>query len=275
MSKKICVLFTGGLDSTYLIWKNLKDGNEVIPVYFEIENNKNKTILEKNRIDLILTKLHVDFSGKAILHDIDYGLSVNIKSHGDGLLFKQIPIFIMGAIYLAGDNVDEIQLGYVMNDDAISYINEIQKIYKSYKPIVDNLTPMTFPLTKVSKHNILSELPKEIIDLTVNCENPHIIGSEDDRVIDYEPCGRCVPCAKTNMYGYSSKHIKIKFENAVKLVESDGYRVVDSNGKEYFSKELTPITFEDMYPYGKQLQIDFDDDIGLIEREEELEEKIV
>ena len=53
MSKKVGVLFSSGLDSTYLVWKNLKDGNTVVPIYIEIENNKRKTILEKNRIKLI------------------------------------------------------------------------------------------------------------------------------------------------------------------------------------------------------------------------------
>ena len=50
MSKKVAVLFSGGLDSTYLVWKNLKDGNEVQPIYIEIQNNKVKSTIEKNRI---------------------------------------------------------------------------------------------------------------------------------------------------------------------------------------------------------------------------------
>lgn len=47
MNKKVAVLFSSGLDSTYLIWKNLNEGNEVFPIYITISNNENKTILEK------------------------------------------------------------------------------------------------------------------------------------------------------------------------------------------------------------------------------------
>ena len=53
MSKKVAVFFSGGLDSTYLVWKNLSDGNTVLPVYVEIENNEVKTILEKNRMESV------------------------------------------------------------------------------------------------------------------------------------------------------------------------------------------------------------------------------
>lgn len=47
MSKKVAILFSGGLDSTYLVWKNLKEGNVVLPIYVEIENNEVKTTMEK------------------------------------------------------------------------------------------------------------------------------------------------------------------------------------------------------------------------------------
>ena len=33
MSKKVAVLFSGGLDSTYLIWKNLKE-DKTTDIYF-------------------------------------------------------------------------------------------------------------------------------------------------------------------------------------------------------------------------------------------------
>jgi len=56
--KKVAVLFSGGLDSTYLVWKNLNEGNIVYPIYIEIENNITKTILEKNRIELLYKEFY-------------------------------------------------------------------------------------------------------------------------------------------------------------------------------------------------------------------------
>ena len=59
--KRVGVLFSGGLDSTYLVWKNLKEGNTVVPIYLEIANNEDKSKLEKNRIELlrkVFNKLH-------------------------------------------------------------------------------------------------------------------------------------------------------------------------------------------------------------------------
>ena len=78
MSKKVAVLFSGGLDSTYLVWKNLTDGNDVQPIYVEVENNQTKTILEKNRTDLLVQEFCKEFPGK--IHDIRYMIKVNVHA---------------------------------------------------------------------------------------------------------------------------------------------------------------------------------------------------
>ena len=52
--KKVALLFSGGLDSTYLMYKNLEEGNIVYPYYIEVKNNEKKTELELNRSNLIV-----------------------------------------------------------------------------------------------------------------------------------------------------------------------------------------------------------------------------
>ena len=191
MDKKVAILFSGGLDSTYLVWKNLTDGNEVYPIYIEIENNDKKTMLEKNRIKLLWKEFNNEFHynkplNKSLLHDIQYVLKVNVSSREDSLYFKQIPIWMFAMAFLQSLSIDEIQIGYVANDDAISYLSDIQNIYKSFEVISEPLLPLTFPLVKNQKHQIFRELPIQYRDLIFSCENAKIIGAKDAGYVKYD-----------------------------------------------------------------------------------------
>lgn len=237
MNKKVGVLFSSGLDSTYLVWKNLMDGNTVQPLYIEIENNVIKSKIEKNRVELLYTEFHKEFGN--LIYPIDYPTKVNVLSCGDKLYFHQIPIWIFSILFCQCLDIEEIQIGYVSNDDAISYLDDIQNIYKSYQSISENQLPLVFPLTKKKKYMMANELPKQYFDLIFSCENANIIGSEDATIIQYEPCCECVPCRHIiadNYYeigrfpeNYEKNLIK---QNVYKLWKS-GYRVIDKKGNDY------------------------------------------
>lgn len=168
MSKLVAVLFSSGLDSTYLVWKNLKDGNEVIPIYIEVENNKIKSTIEKNRIKLLYDEFVKEFNvnGKINIHPIEYSISIDIKLCRDKLHFHQIPIWILSMLFSQclgtySRLIEEIQIGYVENDDAIPYLEDIKNIYNSYQVISEPLIPLVFPLVKVKKIMIAQELPEQ------------------------------------------------------------------------------------------------------------------
>ena len=244
MSKKVAVLFSGGLDSTYLIWKTLKEDNEVYPVYVEIENNGNKTILEKNRIKLLVKEFRKeftnekDYSGRRI-HDIEYVLRVSVSTSESSLFFKQIPIWMFGTAFLQSLSIDEIQIGYVANDDAISYLDDIRKIYWSYQTICEPMKKLTFPLSKIRKIEMAAQLPKKYLELIYSCENPRIIGSVDAEKIEYEPCCGCASCKHiiaSNYYGlgdFPEIYKKgIQKQHAVALW-GQGFRVLDKEGNDF------------------------------------------
>lgn len=243
MSKKVAVLFSSGLDSTYLVWKNLKEGNEVTPVYFEINNNENKTIMEKNRIELLIKEFRNDTELKSRINNIEYAINVGVQIYNNTLFFKQIPIWLLGLVYIQDLGVDEIQIGYVSNDDAIPYLNDIKKIYKSYKSISEKIVPLIFPLMKYKKWQMISELPSQYKKLIFTCENPRINEStKDNTIIEYTPCCNCVPCKaiiSSNYYEtgefpkiYKDNMIKNKIEDVNKL----GYKVVDKDGNDYWEQ---------------------------------------
>ena len=242
MAKKVAILFSGGLDSTYLVWKNLKDGNSVIPIYVEIRNNKVKSILEKNRIELLWKEFNKEFNVNGRYDKLDhnqYSVALDVFANEDSLYFKQIPIWMFTVVFLQSLNVDEIQIGYVMNDDAISYLDDIQNIYKSYQAISEPMKPLIFPLAKEKKWRMAKELPKKYLDLIFSCENATIIGDEKAELIEYEACCECAPCKvvvsnhyyETGNFPKSYKRNLIYYH--VRALRHMDYKVVDGDGKEY------------------------------------------
>ena len=243
--KKVAVLFSGGLDSTYLVWKNLQEGNIVYPIYVEIENNRVKTILEKNRTKLLYHEFSKEYNFK--IHEITNLVNIGISLCHENLGFKQLPIWILSSLYAQSDEFDEIQIGYVSNDDAISYLDDIQKIYKSYQPLIlpsKQLLPLKFPLIKTKKWEMIRELPKQYNELIISCENPRIIGSEEAAIIKYEPCCQCVPCKsiigsdyyETNNYPKNYHNpLLMRFARQLRDIGTN-FKIVDENGEDYMKK---------------------------------------
>lgn len=193
-NKTILVLFSGGLDSTYLVYKNLKDGNYVKPIYVELGNNREKSIIEKIQTEKLIRIFNEEFNDR--LQDIIKPIKLVVNSGAPELLFKQMPLWITSIIYSDElSYVDEIHIGYVMNDDAISYLEDIRKIYYSYQGIIHKKLPkLLFPLYKLGKDTISNRLPEKYKELTISCEFPKLALSGDG--VRHFDCGSCSPCKR-------------------------------------------------------------------------------
>lgn len=175
------VSWSGGLDSSYLIQKLLEDGHGVCAFYTEIKNNKYKTIRERKAIKSMISYFKP--------YNFEYLGSVNIEIDvpvGGIFYLSQPSMFILGALYSAKNNYDRFAMGYVMNDDAISYLSEIKNIWNSYKGIVSYLPEIEFPLMKTSKISILNKIQPEIEKNFTYCES----------VEAADKCGKCGPCIR-------------------------------------------------------------------------------
>ena len=279
MSKKVGVLFSGGLDSTYLVWKNLEDGNEVVPIYIEITNNTTKSIIEKNRIELLYHKFADEFNidDKHRIDHIQYVVTVDVCASEDSLYFKQVPVWVLGLMFCQSMGLDEIQIGYVGNDDAIPYLEDIKKIYKSYNVIQRKLVPLVFPLAKENKFIIAPNLPTKYRDLIYSCENPRIVGSEEAEIINYEPCGSCASCQTIingDYYGlgfpqiYKEKVIELR----IRELSRDGYKITDKEGNDvdgWQSEKVAPQPYQQELPF----EMEWGQSVDLPNKAEAVKEK--
>jgi hypothetical protein len=225
----IAQFFTGGLDSTYLLYKNLKAGHTVTPHYVEIANNGNKSKIERQQLVKIHALLYKEFPAQ--LNNPKLITKTEIwKSYDSGLKFAQIPIWLFATNYVDQDVFDEIQMGYVSNDDAVPFVSNMQNFYKAMDWLMYeqyNRPKLTFPLLKQNKYEMLRVLPSNLKELIYSCENPNVSDDfqsnteeslawygnryssfldHDDKFYIFEPCGECDPCSKimNNQYLYDN-----------------------------------------------------------------------
>lgn len=229
MHKSVIVLFSGGIDSTYLIWKNLQEGNIVLPMYIDIDNNKEKAKIEKSQITKIWNILNDEYIDNLL--PINYSIKIGIdKVLNDNLRFHQVPIWILSSLFFQSEEFDEIQIGYVSEDTTLGYLEDIEKIYKSYESISPGLIPVTFPIKKSLKEDIVNELPEDLLELVYSCEHPKNSKFDNNGFMDsYEPCGICPQCEviiNSDFYnlGLSKPYLLVKkklWEEDLKKINED------------------------------------------------------
>lgn len=192
MTKKIFILWSGGLDSTYLVDYALKQGYEVTTGYIELENNKEKVKRELSARTKMIDEYfkHYNFKDLGVIY------KCLITTHNNENIRLHYPIQFMNIIHVM-PKCDEVWIGYVLNDDAISFLDEIRTCWNGYSGLVDKLPKLEFPITKCFKVDIYNELRQELKDNITWCESPE----------DVSNCTTCVPCKKMNYLGLGIKNI--------------------------------------------------------------------
>lgn len=217
-SKTIAISFSGGMDSVALALHNLEKGNNVELLRFEILNNWQKAILERKACEDLVEA----FRSKYPSRRIELTTCGTIELLNSGLNLPQAAIW---AFLLAStrnlENVDEVQVAYILNDCAVSYMSEIKKLYTSVQSFRSKkLPPLKFPFIKLHKTDINNMIPYDLRNLTVTCEQPIIENVEEKYYLEHrnsygfrntlrelqaKECGYCETCTKKkNMFGEST-----------------------------------------------------------------------
>jgi 7-cyano-7-deazaguanine synthase in queuosine biosynthesis len=174
--KRILILFSGGIDSTYLMYKALLEGNDVFFINNIIENNASQTTKEGEAIVQIVEWLKQRFPFQQI-ESCDFRMKFCIEgfwmhSHMFGQPFMWL--CSLGIVLQSiNKKVDEIHYGLIARDDALSYIDDLKASFDALmmtKKTEKFKGKLKFPLIKYLKSEIIDELPKELLRLTSSCE---------------------------------------------------------------------------------------------------------
>lgn len=248
--KNVLILSSSGLDSTYLVYDNLKKGNRVTSIYVEVTNNSCKVEVEKKAL------VNQELFFKKNFPSLDYYLkldntSVSLRDVDYDLIFTQIPIWVFAVIFNTR-NIDEVQIGYVMNDDAISYLQDIKDIYNQFSSISTRELPeLTFPLAKLKKHDFISNLPEELLENVTFCEWPSVF----DGIM--KPCGDCPACRRYKNEGLYNKIIKESHQ--VYTISSKDFAVLSDEIKtENYGSINPPEQLQVITPYQYKLEFPSD-----------------
>lgn len=178
---KYFVLWSGGLDSTALIYRLLEQNHEVVAGYVKIGNNREKTKRELRSIKSIRKYLEsYKFTYCENFLDMT-GIFCN-----DAYL-KMVPIFLFASLSTARKEYDRIAIGYCQNDCAISWLNDIERAFYAHSGLFSSKLPkLEFPLSKIAKEENWHYLNPKIRKLVTWCEN---FEKQDN-------CGQCSPCLR-------------------------------------------------------------------------------
>lgn len=204
--KIVIVLYSAGLDSTYLLLKELDKGNYVIPVV----NHLNSDDLDYNYLLHYIIQLNMHHLYRTNLNRLIYSAESQIRNSSSFSYYQQVynamSIFTLGYNFL--QYVDEVQIGLTLKDEGISYIPELRTLFNTSLKMIPNeevplKTKLTFPLSKMNKETIAEKLDKlqkkNHTDLKVmSCENPFARVENDDRnvVMTIKCCETCNSCQR-------------------------------------------------------------------------------
>lgn len=186
MNKKAFVLWSGGLDSTYLIWKLLQDGYSVRAGYINLGEQSKKELEVIEKLTPLFENYAFTYVGKLA--------TVDAKTANQSVQLKQSFLWLTSLLLMPLQENEKVAMGFVMNDDAISYMDEFKQCAKSLSTLCNSEIELMFPLIKTKKEEIWDNLPERFRTHVVWCEKSHELEL---------PCGECISCKRM-------KHAKIE-----------------------------------------------------------------
>lgn len=186
-----------------MIRKLIDEGHNVAAVYIEVKNNVEKSKRERAAIDVLR-------QGVVFVHPRTGMLKGCFEGHHEvlgtpSLMFGMMSSLIYGLLIEISDakqqgiTYDQVAVGYVMGDDAISFIDDIRKVWKSLEAITGPLPELIFPLSKIKKIDIWNHPLMIALKSNITwCEWPK-------ELVNNVPCGQCEPCRKMTATGINLK----------------------------------------------------------------------
>lgn len=202
----IAVSYSGGRDSLAHVIRMLKSTNyTILPVVNRVDNIL--SIKQSNAMAEICIRILAHFYPNRIIKIYNnMSMSINVPYGNHGIVLQ--PLNCLGLITCNADimkKIKEYHVCYIMNDTALSYMDELKNLFNAYSAACGNpYTPeIIFPDIKYMKFDNVQEIQlfekaNNIVLPTLTCEEPNIICLSDksNLYLHIKPCGICDSCKK-------------------------------------------------------------------------------
>lgn len=212
MSDIPLVLFSGGLDSTYLVSTLLMKG-PVDVLYVNGGQSQDKIKKEIEARDKLIALMNQIYPYKI---QGQYEVLDSVYRHdGQNKKWIQPNAWMQGAFrVLKPGRHDSVQIAYV-RDDGASFGRQLPTLETQWDAMLKigyqgEPVPLEFPILHMSKVEILEEIDKRLLEHIWVCELPN----------EGKSCGKCTPCETidTALYRYKKKHGETVWRTAKRAI---------------------------------------------------------
>lgn len=258
---KPLLVFSGGMDSSYMLWKELEKG-DVYTCYIKATQCQDKIPMELAARKKII-KFFEKKTGNKVISDtiVDLGKMFqaternrwgsvcgqwnnNIPDHQ----FSQALVWPFALQFATdGRKHSKVCLGYVMGDQFTMHLGDMRMAWIHTSNYARNhQVPMEFPLMYDTKDRILNELPFEIIPDLWICELPKAVGEEvreaanplekersgEEQFVACEKCPACETWAKTVFIWERRKKLNLQdcIKERLAILANESREVTDVEG---------------------------------------------
>jgi 7-cyano-7-deazaguanine synthase in queuosine biosynthesis len=214
-TKRPLVLFSGGIDSTYLVQWYLENGNSVDTLYVHASQHQDKVIKEMHaRVQLFKKFTEIYAPADAydrrtdVIKDFEHNLDEQFVKTVDYAMVQPIS-WLMAALIRFDHRIhSELAIGYLLGDQAPAFYSEIVYAWNNLWVVLHGRTkaipPIRFPLLDggLTKYDVMKRIDKRLAAWTWVCEMPRTRdGGESDNLPVHEAiyaCNSCKPCRLMN-----------------------------------------------------------------------------
>lgn len=222
------VLFSGGMDSTYLVqW--LLEYSDVETLYVEADPHPYKKIKEQEARRKLFALFEKYYKHK-VVQDHRHSLSGTYSTHQRLYGIQQISWLTAALAVYDADRHSVLNIGYVLGDQAPAFRQYYEAFWAAgwtmTRGVLSPVPPLVFPILnhQLTKYDVVDRIDKRLVTSTWVCETPHQVGEGAHKRI--KACKTCRPCRLL-------KHTVQDWE--------------DSNGKKYMSEVIKTMN-EDLFP---------------------------